>query len=215
MESDLQLLLNIWRISYAEHVGRIPFRHPQHGMLCDVLLSYGTQRELYRYQQGCILCPALPGSPYAVVHLVKGDGGPKSFLSKKFGRSEDIRKVVRTYPALLELAPWYPGSMAYEDGTPWILRIWWLAIQHMDDIENLFRARLTALADFRNNHMCDLSKLPEDLRSRMIIIAGSNDNTLIGLKADKLNGPWRIITAGRPGNRFRWRHCTVWQFNDF
>jgi pimeloyl-ACP methyl ester carboxylesterase len=167
------------------------FRFVTHSMGCYVMGCYLTELNgNYNDISKVVFCaPPFRGSPYAIVHLVKGDGGPKSFLAKLFGRSEDIRKVVRTYPSLLELTPWYTNSVVFNDGTPvdltnlddWQSNIW-------DDIESLFRARLTALADFRNNRLCDLSGLPEDVRSRMIIIAGSKDNTLIGLKVDKQNG---------------------------
>ncbi|MCD0470360.1 triacylglycerol lipase [Flavobacterium sp. JAS] len=134
-----------------------------------------------------VLCaPPFRGSPYAVIHAIKGDGGLKSFLSKIFGRNEDIRKVVRTYPSLLELAPWYENSMTFDDNTPvdltkldhWQSNIW-------DDIQPLFEARLTALTDFRNRQLFDLSKLPDTLRSRMIIVVGSKDKTITGLKVLK------------------------------
>lgn len=52
-----------------------------------------------------ITAPPFLGSPYALIHMIKGDGGVKSFLNSIFGRNEDIRKVVRTYPAVYELLP--------------------------------------------------------------------------------------------------------------
>jgi hypothetical protein len=167
------------------------FRFITHSMGCNVFLCYLTELNgnYSDISKAAICAPPFRGSPYAIVHLVKGDGGPKSFLAKVFGRNEDIRKVVRTYPSLLELAPWYKGSMLFNDNTPvdltnldhWQPNIW-------DDIESLFRSRLKALADFRNNRLADLSKLPADVRSRMIILAGSKDKTLTGLKVDKLSG---------------------------
>src|SRR5262249_8005949 len=65
-----------------------------------------------------ISAPPFRGSPYALVHMIKGDGGMKSFLNSVFGRNEDIRKVVRTYPSIFELLPWYDQSLIYEDGQP-------------------------------------------------------------------------------------------------
>lgn len=57
-----------------------------------------------------ITAPPFRGSPYALVHMIKGDGGFRSFLNSIFGRNEDIRKVVRTYPSIFELLPWYEIS---------------------------------------------------------------------------------------------------------
>lgn len=133
-----------------------------------------------------ICAPPFRGSPYAVIHAVKGDGGLKSFLNKIFGHDDDIRKIVRTFPSLLELAPWYENSMLFEDNTAvdltdinhWQSNIW-------DDIQPLFEARLLALKEFRNNQLFDLSALPDTLRARMIIVAGSKDKTIVGLKVLK------------------------------
>jgi hypothetical protein len=129
-----------------------------------------------------ICAPPFKGSPYAIVHLIKGDGGLKSFLNKVFGRNEDIRKVVRTYPSLLELAPWYENSMVYEDKKPLDLtRLDNWQSNIYDDIQPLFEARLAALKIFRNTQLCILSELPETLRAKMIIIIGSKDKTITKL----------------------------------
>ena len=167
------------------------FRFVTHSMGGLVFSSYLTELNgNYSDIDKVVLCaPPFRGSPYAIIHLVKGDGGLKSFLSKIFGSNDDIRKVVRTYPSLFELAPWYDNAMVFEDDTPidltnldhWQSNIW-------DDIQSLFEVRLQALADFRNKQLFDLSKLPDSLRSRIIIVAGSKDKTVTGLKVIKKKG---------------------------
>ncbi|ESU28709.1 hypothetical protein FLJC2902T_13000 [Flavobacterium limnosediminis JC2902] len=167
------------------------FRFVTHSMGALVFSCYLSElNENFGDINKVVLCaPPFRGSPYAIIHLIKGDGGVKSFLNKIFGRDEDIRKVVRTYPSLFELSPWYKNAMLFEDGTTidltninhWQSNIW-------DDIEPLFQARLKSLDDFKKTKMYDLSKLPEELRSKMIIIAGSKDKTVVGLKVIKKKG---------------------------
>lgn len=134
-----------------------------------------------------ITAPPYRGSPYALVHMIKGDGGIKSFLNSLFGRNEDIRKVVRTFPSIFELLPWYDKSVVYEDNGKNIeltqFNQWQSNIG--DDDLDLFRARLKDLADFRWNKMFQLHNLPEELRTRMIILAGSGDDTVTQLKVRK------------------------------
>jgi hypothetical protein len=129
-----------------------------------------------------ITAPPFRGSPYSLVHMIKGDGGAKSFLNSVFGRNEDIRKVVRTYPSIFELLPWYDQSLIFEDGSPVDLtqfNQWQSNIG--DDIAELFKARLTDLAAFRKNKMLPLGKLPDDVRARMLVVAGSGDDTVTQL----------------------------------
>jgi hypothetical protein len=134
-----------------------------------------------------IAAPPFRGSPYSLVHMIKGDGGLKSFLNSIFGRNEDIRKVVRTYPSIFELLPWYENSIVREgDAKPVDLtqmNEWQSNVG--DDFPELFAARLKDLADFRKNKLFPLNKLPQELRTRMIIIAGSGDDTVTQLLVRK------------------------------
>ncbi|MEP7128642.1 MAG: hypothetical protein ABI729_07235, partial [Chitinophagales bacterium] len=137
-----------------------------------------------------ITAPPFRGSPYALVHMIKGDGGVKSFFNSVFGRNEDIRKVVRTYPSVFELLPWYDDSVVYEDNLKNIeltqFNQWQSNIG--DDIPELFKARLKDLGDFRRNKMFQLYNLPEELRTRMIILAGSGDDTVTQLQVKREEG---------------------------
>lgn len=137
-----------------------------------------------------VMCaPPFKGSPYALVHMVKGDGGAKSFLNKIFGQNDDVRKVVRTFPSIFELLPWYDDSIVFEGGGNVDLSkiINWQSNVY-DDNPVLFQARLNELINFRSTYLTDFSKLPVDLRSRMIIIAGDSDKTISKIKVIKQKG---------------------------
>jgi hypothetical protein len=210
-----------WRLSNAENGKRLVtyveylkkklgknniqgFRFVTHSMGGLVFSCYLTELKgnFCDIDKAAICAPPFKGSPYAIIHLIKGDGGIKSFLNKIFGRSEDIRKVVRTYPSLLELSPCYDNSMVYEDDQKPLdltrLDNWQSNI--CDDIQPLFEARLSALATFRNEQLCKLSGLPAELRSKMIIIAGSKDKTITKLqvirKKDNINNFVRLDNMG-------------------
>ncbi|MEO6166227.1 MAG: hypothetical protein ABIO46_00670 [Chitinophagales bacterium] len=165
------------------------FRFLTHSMGGLIFSCYLTQLK-GKYDdidKAVISAPPFRGSPYALVHMIKGDGGFKSFLNSLFGRNEDIRKVVRTYPSIFELLPWYDQSVIFEDNRKEVdltqASQWQSNIS--DDIPELFKARLKELADFRKNKLFPLHKLPEELRTRMIVLAGSGDDTVTQLQVRK------------------------------
>lgn len=132
-----------------------------------------------------LLCaPPFQGSPYALVHLIKGAGGPKSLLNSIFGRNEDIRKVVRTYPSLFELLPYYPKALVFEKTTNevdlLVMANWQSNVY--DDDPTLFEDRLVALRQFRQAQLFNLEQLPADVRTRLLILAGTEDKTLTQLQ---------------------------------
>ncbi len=157
------------------------FRFLTHSMGALVFGCYLQQLKVYDEIDKVILCaPPFLGSPYALIHMVKGDGGFKSFLNKIFGRNDDIRKVVRTYPSIYELLPAYPNALTYFD-TKAALDLFkkqdWQSNIY-DDIEPLFDFRLDELSRFRTKNLADFSKLPPELRKRMVIVVGQEDETL-------------------------------------
>ena len=161
------------------------FRFITHSMGALVLSCYLTQlRNNFEDIGRILLCaPPFAGSPYALVHMIKGDGGFKSFLNSLFGRNEDIRKVVRTYPSLFELVPFYHNAICYDDNQQQLnlfdIEQWQSTIY--DDIRAMFLSRLQNLKKFRTEQLCKLDTLPPDLRARMMVVAGSDDRTLVGL----------------------------------
>lgn len=190
-----------WRLSNVENGRRLgvfvqylkeklntsePFHFITHSMGALVFGCYLKQFTDYQHIGKVILCaPPFLGSPYALIHMIKGDGGFKSFLNNIFGRDEDIREVVRTFPSIYELLPVYDNALTYiPDGAPLNLleKQYWQPNIYKK-IEQLFDSRLTALNEFRTKHMVDFRTLPVELRSRMVILAGTEDHTLIYLKA--------------------------------
>jgi len=169
------------------------FRFLTHSMGALVFSCYLNTQTTYDHIDKVILCaPPFLGSPYSYVHMIKGDGGFKSFLNRVFGRDEDIRKVVRTYPSLYELLPVYDNALTYtedETNASLLVKDSWQENVY-DDISTLFDQRLADLSVFRNikakkNSLADLSALPVDLRQRMVILVGSGDDTVVYMKADK------------------------------
>lgn len=205
-----------WRLSNAENGNRLDvfvkylqqklkdqqlegFRFLTHSMGALVFSCYMNSLQNYEHINKAILCaPPFLGSPYAYVHMVKGDGGFKSFLNRLFGRDEDIRKVVRTYPSLYELLPVYDNALTFtDDGTAvsFLTKAAWQSNVY-DDINDLFNQRLSELNLFRNAKpknpgLADLGALPSDVRQRMVIVAGAGENTVVHLQADKVNGKYQ------------------------
>lgn len=164
------------------------FHFITHSMGALVLNSYLDLQTSYDHIQKIIFCaPPFLGSPYALIHMIKGDGGFKSFLNNIFGRNEDIRKVVRTFPSIYELLPFYTNAVTYDDGVEldFMKKDCWQPNIY-DGIKSLFDNRLNNLQHFRNRQGAGyLSSLPLQLRQRMVVLAGINDATLIYLKAEK------------------------------
>lgn len=199
-----------WRLSNAENGRRLDifiqylqqklknqqlegFRFLTHSMGALVFSCYLNTQTTYDHIDKVILCaPPFLGSPYAYVHMIKGDGGFKSFLNRVFGRDEDIRKVVRTYPSLYELLPVYDNALTFtedDSNASLLIKNSWQQNVY-DDIAILFDQRLADLAVFRNikakkNSLADFNALPADLRQRMVILVGSGDDTVVYMKADK------------------------------
>lgn len=136
-----------------------------------------------------VLCtPPFLGTPYALIHMLKGIIGFKSLINRVLGNNEDIRKVLRTYPAIFELLPFYnPESLIFEeDNTPVdLLRIEHWQSNIYDDILELFQRRLTDLSVYRANGFLPLNQLDENVRKRIVVVAGSNSETPRCLKVRK------------------------------
>lgn len=119
--------------------------------------------------------PPFLGSPYALVHMIKGDGGLKSILNWAIGRNEDVRKVIRTYPGVFELHPVYEDAIQYNDENIELnlLDIGYWQNNIYDDIRDIFSARLELLRKFRSaDGMKNLNGLPEAVRNKMVIVVG-------------------------------------------
>ena len=170
------------------------FRFVTHSMGGLVFSCYLKLLDNYDFIDKVILCaPPFMGSPYALVHMVKGSSGIKGFISKVLGQNDDVRKIVRTYPGLFEILPVYPDALKYTDtGAPadltkldnWQSNIY-------DDADNnivgLFPQRLAALAAFRWNDHQDFTLLDAGLRQKIVIVAGTDPkpSTLTYVNVDR------------------------------
>lgn len=166
-----------------------------HSMGSHVLLCLLTKLKLignFNCLNKLILtAPPLKGSPYALVHMVKGNGGLKSFLNRIIGHNDDIRKVLRTYPAVLELLPWYDGALNFSDKPDavdltnianWQPNIYDSICDDPAQSKEFFIQRLSDLSQYRNNILFNLNNLPANLKQKTIIVAGTGDKTFSGLK---------------------------------
>jgi len=167
------------------------FRFITHSMGGLVFSCYLTQLgDDFTHIDKVVMCaPPFRGSPLSLVHMVKGDAGIKGFFRRIFGQRDDIRKVVRTYPSLFELLPWYPGAIKFTDGSPVDLtkKDQWQSNIYRGN-EELFQERLDKLVAFRDHNLKDFSQLPEDVRKRITVLAGNYDGTLIHLSVKQSGG---------------------------
>jgi pimeloyl-ACP methyl ester carboxylesterase len=174
------------KIAATPHATFEGFRFITHSMGALVFSCYLNHlNNDYIDVSKAILCaPPFEGSPYALVHMIQGAGGPKSLLNSVFGRNEDIRKIVRTFPSIFELLPYYKNALTFEVSNHNVdllnLNHWQSNIY--DDIQELFQSRIASLALFRSASLFRLDTLPADVRGRMMIVAGTDDKTITELK---------------------------------
>lgn len=132
--------------------------------------------------------PPFLGSPYALIHMVKGDGGLRSILNWAIGRNEDMRKVIRTYPGVYELLPVYPDALKYidtDETLDLLKKIYWQKNIY-DDIKDLFDSRLALLNEFRSpSGLKNLSDLPKSIKDKIVIVIGEGDETFTKIKVKK------------------------------
>jgi len=183
----LKLFTEYLKLKLLKNGGVENFQFLTHSMGGLIFCAYVKLLENYDEIGKVILAaPPFLGSPYALIHMVKGDGGFKSFLNSIFGQNEDIRKIVRTFPSIFELLPMYDSALTYT-GTKKALDLikidaWQSNVY--DDIKQLFVSRLDRLAAFRWAYLQDLSQLPTNFRQRILILAGTMDKTPTYLQVD-------------------------------
>lgn len=124
--------------------------------------------------------PPFLGSAEAIFNLLIGK-------SKLFNTSDDFRKIARTFPSIFELCPLYDGAIEFENqgGQEFNLfnyKHWQQDKSHInkEKKKEIFTKRLNHLKKVRNDKkfIYDLSKLPDNILSRLLIVAGTNSSTL-------------------------------------
>ncbi len=141
-------------------------------------------------------CPFL-GSLDAYDVIVRGKQFP---ILNPIHHDENVSKIGRTFPSAYELCAVFDGAVRFSDGKPWDIKNW------QDWQQNLFRDRdkedkqhdadivkdrIARLSTVREP-LCvyDLSKLPADMRRRMLILGAVGVDTEYEMEVirDKLPG---------------------------
>ncbi|PJJ08789.1 lecithin:cholesterol acyltransferase [Flavobacterium sp. 1] len=166
------------------------FRFITHSMGGLVLTCYLNllKDDFSRIDKIVMTAPPFLGSPYSLIHMVKGDGGLRSILNWAIGRNEDMRKVIRTYPGVYELLPVYPDALKYidtDEPLDLLKKIYWQKNIY-DDIKDLFDSRLALLNEFRSpSGLKNLSDLPKAIKNKIVIVIGEGDETFTKIKVKK------------------------------
>ena len=144
------------------------------------------------------VCP-FKGSIHALIGLIKGEGGIKfPFLNS----NDEFRKIARTFPSVYELCPIYQGAIDFNTSHPLFgidFNIYnnehWQSNLSQDP---MFKFRLNGLKQFQelDPAILDLSLLPDETKSRFLIIVGGGEDTRNNVIVEK-KGP-----KGRVSNFF-------------
>ncbi|GHH99238.1 lipase/acyltransferase domain-containing protein [Neobacillus kokaensis] len=124
-----------------------------------------------------LACP-FKGSVRALISLIAGEGG---FRFPLFNSNDEFRKIARTFPSVYELCPVYKDAVVFENGADFDLfnpNHWQSNIG--DDIPGMFRDRIQHMKTFwekQNPAMLNLADLPDEVRKRILIIAGEGEET--------------------------------------
>jgi len=136
------------------------------------------------------VCP-FKGSIHALIGLIKGEGGVKfPFLNS----NDEFRKIARTFPSVYELCPTYQGAIDFDTfnslfGTG-LFDIYNSEHWQSNLSQNsLFKVRLKELKRFQEIAIeLDLSLLPDETKSRFLIVAGRGEDTRVSVIVEK-QGP--------------------------
>lgn len=186
-----------WRLSNAENGKRLReyfrrlrkklegsritgYRFLTHSMGAHVFLNFIRlldESELKFIDKVILTVPPFLGSPYSLIHMIKGIGGARGFFNQLFGRNEDVRKVMRTYPSIFELLPSYPNAITFENGQNVDLTDignWQSNLIEKNDngiARAMFTSRLKALRQYRKR----MKTFPESIMNRTIVVAGEGE----------------------------------------
>ena len=158
--------------------------HSMGGLVLSCLLKYLSPADREKYIDKVIFTvPPFLGSIEATFNLVIG-------RSKLFNSSDDFRKVGATFPGLYELLPVYKDAYEFEDKRDfdfYSFSDYWQqetskTDEHKEKLEKKHKTvknRLKKLKKVRtdNNYVFDLNKLDEEIKKRIIVLAGGGEKT--------------------------------------
>jgi pimeloyl-ACP methyl ester carboxylesterase len=151
--------------------------HSMGGLVFSCFLKI-LKNDVSRLDKAIMCAPPFDGALDSLLQMVKGDSGFKSLLNWALGRDESLRKIIRTFPSVFELLPFYKGGVQYGDGK----KVDLLNIKHWqsnvyDDDPALFNERLKGLGTFRKGGYYNYAKDPQGINSRLLVVAGNLEDT--------------------------------------
>lgn len=181
-------LLEFVEVVRAKHRGNDKINFITHSMGCLVFSGFLKQLkedQMAKFVNRAIFTvPPFLGSVEAMFNIVIGK-------SKLFNSSDDFRKIARTFPAIFELCPVYDDAIVFKDGTQFDLYNYahWQQDPSRDDYEiirNQFETRLNHLRSVRSNDnlIFNLASLPKEMRSKMLVVAGTGEDTQRKIEVD-------------------------------
>ncbi len=168
--------------------------HSMGGLVLSAYLKKLSDKEKTHHINKIIFTvPPFLGSIEATFNLVIGK-------SRLFNSSDDFRKVGRTFPGLYELLPVYPDAYEFEDNSSfdyYDFESYWQQINHPELLGKyrIIKHRLNKLGEVRNqnNYIFDLSNLDDEIRKRIIILAGGGEQTKTKILIKKNVGNYKYF----------------------
>lgn len=156
-----------------------------HSMGGLVLLNYIRlfDKKLNTIQKIVFNVPPFAGAPEALKGLVMGE----TYLVNS---SENFRKIARTFPGMYELLPWYDGAIKRKGGgdfdiyNPYEWQSNLYIAEREEANRNMLETRLKAANKVRKDIADVIPSLSENLRSRILVLAGDGEPTLNGVEVE-------------------------------
>ncbi len=183
IESAKQLRKYVKRLS--DKLNNNKFIFLTHSMGALVLSSFFRllpRQEIQKHLHRAVMTvPPFLGSVEAYFNLYIG-------RSKLLNTSDDIRKVIRTFPSIYELAAVYDKVMVFEDGVEKNIFDFDACWQHFKNPDRektikknqLMRKKVKKLQQLRSdgkNLIYDFGKLGEKTRKKILILLGTGEET--------------------------------------
>ncbi len=184
-ESSTELSDFVRKIQRKLNESKVNFiTHSMGGLVLSAYFKTLNKEELNRTINRVIFTvPPFLGSVEASFNLTIGK-------SRLINSSDDFRKIGRTFPGLYELLPVYKTAYEFEDPitkqnfdvfnfeTYW-QRVLKVTKSNTKQKHRLMSHRLKELGDVRNqkNYIFDLKNCSEELRKRIIVLAGGGEKT--------------------------------------